>query len=481
MLALATMAATGVTTAHAQRDRTTPAQPSYMVISADNVYVRAGAGDSYYPFGKVHKGDVVKVVGEKHYWARVHTVGPAFEKFFGYVRFPRGGTTLLRLEDGGRTGRTLGKVDLLAPNLNTDYKPGDSWKRIHELPADATVSVLETFETERYTVHKVVLPVTAEGWISTSFVTPATPEQVAAWQERMRVAAGGKPAPKEEKTRTAAAATTPAGAAADPDAGARPAQPVLGREEPVFPPATDVIPADATRRPGMDPEAPAPGREIGTDAGADRGVAAPATPPAATEVEMGAPTTPAAPVVTGTPRERLQALEAAYERLRAEPITEAEVLPLRQLYVALGREADDAVVIRYAEARAEQLTIWADLQKRRAELDKLRKRVDVSAGEAEAARLAQEQSGAYVAVGRLTASVVYDGRRLPRLFRVQDTTTGRTVAYMRPDDGFDLHPMLGQTIGVIGKPVVVEDLGVTLVSPKRIDLLTATSAGASSG
>ena len=45
--------------AQTNRKRDRNAEPvTYAVVTADNVYVRAGAGDSYYPFGKVQKGYV---------------------------------------------------------------------------------------------------------------------------------------------------------------------------------------------------------------------------------------------------------------------------------------------------------------------------------------------------------------------------------------------------------------------------------------
>ena len=94
-----------------------------------------------------------------------------------------------------------------------------------------------------------------------------------------------------------------------------------------------------------------------------------AAPPPVTRTPAPARAVPAPPRRVG-----LDELEAAYERLRGEPIRTAEVLPLRDLYRALAADrADEPKTARFAAARAEQLTIWSDLQQRRGELDRLRK------------------------------------------------------------------------------------------------------------
>ena len=50
-----------------QVDAQSPAEPDavvkFHVINTDNVYVRSGASQSYYPIGKVQKGQVVEVTG----------------------------------------------------------------------------------------------------------------------------------------------------------------------------------------------------------------------------------------------------------------------------------------------------------------------------------------------------------------------------------------------------------------------------------
>ncbi|MCP3902450.1 MAG: hypothetical protein GY715_02345, partial [Planctomycetes bacterium] len=130
----------------------TSTKGSLAVVTHEDVFVRSNPADSYYPFGKLKRGDVVLVTGERYKFARVRTTGPAFKDFFGYIRYPRGSTSPLKLAPNGKTARTLGKTDVLAPNLNTNYKPSDSWKRILSLPPDAEVTILQTMETDRNVV-----------------------------------------------------------------------------------------------------------------------------------------------------------------------------------------------------------------------------------------------------------------------------------------------------------------------------------------
>ncbi|MEZ6242198.1 MAG: hypothetical protein R3B57_04070 [Phycisphaerales bacterium] len=87
----------------------------------------------------------------------------------------------------------------------------------------------------------------------------------------------------------------------------------------------------------------------------------------------------------------------------------------------------------------------------------------------------------YVVVGRLAPSAVYDGQRLPLMYRVQsvDPVLGpRTIAYVRPAPGQDLAPNLGQIVGVVGQSVDDEALRLRIVRPERVDALNASTFAA---
>ena len=89
-------------------------------VTAADVYVRSGPADSYYPFGRLERGDLVRVVGEKYNWARIRTVGPAFDDLFGYIRLPRADAGRFRLLADG-SFRTLREHD--GPVFDVVFSP----------------------------------------------------------------------------------------------------------------------------------------------------------------------------------------------------------------------------------------------------------------------------------------------------------------------------------------------------------------------
>ena len=82
----------------------------------------------------------------------------------------------------------------------------------------------------------------------------------------------------------------------------------------------------------------------------------------------------------------------------------------------------------------------------------------------------------YTMVGRLAPSAIYDGRRLPLMYRVQsvDPLTGpRTIGYLRPAPGERLDHRLGQIVGVIGETTDDDALSLRIIQPERVDALNA--------
>ncbi|MFW6032860.1 MAG: hypothetical protein ACOCTI_05760, partial [Phycisphaeraceae bacterium] len=76
-------------------------------------------------------------------------------------------------------------------------------------------------------------------------------------------------------------------------------------------------------------------------------------------------------------------------------------------------------------------------------------------------------------VGQLRASSVYDGETLPRLFRVVDPDSGRTIAYVEPGDAIDAG-MPGQVVGIVGQARRNADYAARLIDVRRAAVLGAT-------
>lgn len=433
-------------------------EASYIaVVKGTDVYVRCGAAESYYPFAKVNDGDLVKVIGEKYDWMRIVTAGPAFRSGFGYIKSTKGDTSRFRLAADGKTGVTLGKTDIVAPNLDAKSSPKDSWKSIVRLEADQTLRVIKVEDTEKDTIVTVALPDAAQGWISKAYLERAGDAQTSQWNAML-----AQKNPDEPTGKTSAHGSV---AKANSDD--------QGKPRPVRQPATP-----------KQTEKPNAAKPLDEASGANSGEMDPATGETTTTAgassQMGPDIDSKPATTTAKPSEprmpTFDDLEAAFKLLQKEPVETAEVGPLREMYLDLAsRSGGDQRIAHRAGGRAEQLQIWADIQKKRGELDAARTRAKMSAAETDAVRKALESSADYTAVGRVATSTIYDGKRLPKLLRLQDPATGRTVAYLQPDEQYELINLIGNLVGIVGDKNYDESMRLNIIAPHRIDILTAES------
>ena len=443
--------------------------PYLAVVTAEQTSVRAGADSRYYPFGSVGKNDLVQVVAQKAGWARVRAVGPAFENFFGYLKLPKTETARFRLDREGTEGLTLGSTSIFAPNLDEKGEPARSWKPIAKLPAETTLTVLETYASDLHVVYKVELPTSAEGWIDMAHLRRASLEQIAAWENAMNEI---KPAPAPQPEAIAAQTPAPEPTTTQPPelteviATAPVTTEDADRVTAAAEPRTDVMPMPITTTPTL---LDVPNQVLARDL-------PPFTPTdQATDDKKSTPTPTdesSAQIEIDISDLTLEDLEGAYARLLREPLETAEVVPLRRLYAAFAREhSGSAIVANHLGTRVEQLQIWGELQQKVVELNRLRDRAKATRQQVDAVAAALERSGDYVAVGRLDASTIYDGKRLPKLFRLRDPSTGRTVGYLRPSHKVKLPEMLGQLIGIVGEKSYDGGLRLNVLTPRRIDML----------
>lgn len=441
LFALASMALASLAMgAQAQNDNGAATETYIAIVKGNDVYVRCGAAESYYPFTKLKDGDFVKVTGSKFEWSRVVTAGPAFDEAFGYIKYGKAETGRFRLAGDKNSGVTLGKTDVIAPNLDSKNNPKESWKAIVRLDADQTLRVLDVSESEKDVILKVALPDSATGWVSTAYLEPATPEQSKQWTENL---ATWQRAKAEDAKKAAQTAST------------------KNNEKPA--------------------SAPPPAESSTTNTGTETAsLPEPAFVPVESEPATAVPTMNVPePTVTAAPPKKDEPklptwndLEAALKRLQREAIETAEVTPLRELYLDLAqRSANDARISKYALGRADQLQVWADLQQKRNEVDAARQRAKMSVEEAIAVQKALESSAEYVAVGRVAASTIYDGTNLPKLLRLQDAATGRTIAYLQPDEEYQVVNLIGNLVGIVGEKHYDGGMRLNIVEPKRIDLL----------
>lgn len=429
---------------HAQTDIKTGTEATRIaVVKGHDVYVRCGAAESYYTFAKLKDGDLVKITGERYEWSRVMPAGPAFGESYGFIKYTKGDAGKFKLAADGKSGVTLGKIDVIAPNLDAKGNAKDSWKSLVRLEADQTLRVLETTTTDKDTIHKIVLPESAQGWVSTAHLEAASPDQTKQFTAQLATYVRGQTQPETVNTTAAKTATEESTSQSTPTTSGSTTTALNTTQ------ATNTL----TDTDDTSTEATSADSETG-----------------ATVADATTTTTPPAPEPPKLPT--LEDLEAALKKLQKEPIETAEVLPLRELYLDLaGRSTREAKTLRYANGRAEQLQVWADIQKKRLEVDAMRERARMSSEETLAVQRALESSAEYVAVGRVAASTIYDGQNLPKLLRLQDASTGRTIAYLHLDEEYEAANLIGNLVGIVGERTYDGSLRLNIVEPKRIDLL----------
>ena len=431
-----------------------PASPSWAVVTGNAVNVRSGpSAQSAYAFGKLRQGDVVRIVREEFGWARVAPEGAAFGEVFAYVPADRRVT----LSADGNVATVSARTELRAPNLESGGSPDKSWKQIGSVEQGATLAVLGSVKGERETVYKVRVPGSAEAWVNMTFLRPAS---------------------------EAEAATAVASANAMPTANATPAAPA-----PAVPAPAAIDTGLAETVPGTPAQVAAPVNAPATGASAPAATSpdianTPAIPPlmgqpapAAETVELGA-TRPAEPKAPAAPRfvsqrATLDELERQFSRVRAQPEASAEFAALKDKYVEFIDATEPTSSVRArASARAQQLKLLMETQETMQALESRKAQSDSNRREIAKLVLDIQRRADFTAIGILNASAVYDGNRLPELYRLCDPMTGATIAYVEPNPDIAMGPMLGTLVGVKGGSQVDPALRVTVISPLSIDLLT---------
>ena len=80
----------------------------------------------------------------------------------------------------------------------------------------------------------------------------------------------------------------------------------------------------------------------------------------------------------------------------------------------------------------------------------------------------------YDRVGQLLASALYDGKNLPRLYRlVNPANPNVTLIYVRPNANVNAATHLGQMVGIVGVPQVDDALNLKLIAPQEVGLYKA--------
>ena len=396
-----------------------PAEGWFAVVKGDNTNVRTAASvEGGYPFFKVNEGDLVHVLYERFGWSRIRTDTPIFGKAFGYV-------VADSIDADGTVGTLTRRAMFSAPNLMQANRPAVSWEGLDPaLPAGTKLTLIERIPASTAgdpAKWKVGMPATQEAWVNSAWLRKATQEEIAK--------AMPKPEPEPEVVVAEGDATS----------------------------------EGTTETPATDGGARAEAKDAAEDTGASE---------TTTVAETSGNESDDAVTAEEARTARLAALDKAFRTMLKERIESAELEMLQQQFLQFSKDPGLSDVERATVlSRAEVLAIKVEVQDNLARLSQMRERSRIDADNIDATRVAMDARAPYDMMGMLNASVVFSGEgTMPLLFRLQDRSGGQTIAYIRPDDRFDIAAMTGLYVGILGSMSYDETLQLNVISPRRIDL-----------
>lgn len=420
--------------------QTAPVEPYYAVTTRAEVPLKSGDMDGYYPVASLAAGQVLWVDAEGAGWARV-AYPPGLSV---YVRADE-----VREEPGGRTV-VLTKVSALK-SRNASAGFAQSWQRAiprNDEPAIGTpLTVIEPIAgadgaTMGYAVEP---PAAVRGYVKADALRAATDAEVAAYLAT--VPETTPPAADEPGDDLGAEADQPGD---DPQPQGDEATP-----EPVVPAGDDQAQPAGDDQPEVDqPEDDGP-----------------------TVIDQ-APATPESRLV-GT----LKHLADLFTQVQKQDSNTAELDELAaEFRRAISAQGDDTIGQRIRAALTQRLRlVEMRIAARDAGRELRAKREAIDATYASVAGRVRdlEASRGYQFVGRLVRSSVYDGRRLPLMYRIVSVneTVPRTIGYIVPDETMDVTGKLGEIVGVLGTSQLDPALNLRIVTPTRVDVLAPEGLG----
>lgn len=482
-IGLALLLPTGL--AAAQDDNGAEFGPFTAVVTGDDVYVRAGGSKKYYWITQLNTGDLVRVLDEKYGWYLID----APERTFSWIS-----KQYVDADPDGKTGTVTGNNVLVRAPSPAGPGRTKSYKSQTSLDTGAKVTIVG----EAPGWYKIEPPEGATAYIHGDYVRKASAAEIRAAREGE---AGETPDEPAGNTEAEAQAQGPGEDEADGGESDGLQADGTGAAEA----ATDVDGDVDTDGEGAIGEEPATaGAEPGDGTGADAADTTPETPEPVTAGEQTGDAPPdggASEVVEADDDEAIESGEAAET---GEPtddrVIDAALAAIEQRFAETSRRPliDQPVPALLAEYRRlsereglnEQqralVTMRVELLETRRNLQETLLELKRAETELEAERAAEaegdggtEASGEptkaedYTAVGRLLASSLYTGERLPKLYRLVDPLSDMTIGYVEPTGEVDLRRMLGRVVGIVGSSEYHPGLKLRLIKVERIDSLAA--------
>ncbi len=394
-----------------------PATPYLAVVTQDDAALRGAAGPRYYVVGRLQAGTRVVVEETIFGWAQIDA--------------PQGTLSYIHKRDVDRRGDgSTGVVNDNERSVNAaaaeseDADPGDSYIEHARLNRGDAVTILE----ERGDFYLIASPQDAYVFISLQDLRPATPQEQAEFNGE-----GDTP---------------------DPEVPETPEQP-----EPVEPEQPVEVETPDRQEPEIDtPVEP----DVETPAVIETNQQPEIVEPEPVDPNPGL-------FEPGGDSEVLQVVEAEMAPLFLLPVVDQPLGQMRQAYDSVAN--DPSLTEADRELVAARMTVIernTDLVQTLTALDPVEPvQPDAVTTEPEQPVDVQplvpitpaevviiepgELPGSYDAVGRLLASSLYNGQTLPRLFRLVDPGTLRTLAYVDPSAVPNAADLLGEVVGLTGE------------------------------
>ncbi len=441
----------GINPAPAQA-QTEEFKPFWVVLERDTE-LRCGDSPSWYTVANLKRGQLLKVNGESFDWYR--------------VEYPKGTRVWIVareaqiIENGTRIETTRAAqpraISASSPTTESSYRrvsldtiiqPGTKFRYIGPINNNAG-------QADGYIIPA---PEGSSGFVIAAATRRATETEVREFLAK-RDGEAEQPAGNQAEQNKPAPEVPANDPATDPGTETETAQPQQPQNQ--TPPANDPPAQPQGTDASTDPAGESTGElEMGSDESA---------------IENAEDTQNLSPLEVVV--QRSTQLDEAYAAVASQEVADAEIQPLIEEYrqlIVLATETDLAAdVRRYAQARIDLLTIRLELQQAMQELAAIRSATDEAAQDFDA--LDENLAGRrdYIVVGRLVPSAIYNGKRLPLMYRLQsvDGGSGRTLAYVTPNEDIAIDSMLNSIVGVAGRVRPRENSGVRIIEPTIIDVL----------
>lgn len=405
--------------------------PYYAVVTQNGTNLRAGGSERFYSVLALTQGQVVVVDGEGEGWNR--------------VVYPPSMSAFIRAEDAALEGTTvtLTKESRLRAASAIQGWSG-SWQPLLEtaMPAGGTLTLVEPVKEGEVVVgFKVQAPADARGFVAASRLRRATQAEVDGAKAK------GQALPELPNVTISTGPATSGGS--------------------------------GLAIKGVDPFA----NQQGTPTGSSQtGTVVDISATGEQNAASSAGNNTVQPFAGGNTNTTVAAtnligedLEPIFRKVWAEPVMSSEIDELISQYQAAIDRIGDTNPRRKAglEQRLNALNIRREFRE-----TVRRQEAELAALNSQKTELQQAldtwaASRVYTIVGVLQPSTVYDGDRLPQMYRVVSVggTSPRTLGYVRKSSELDLDRYIGSVVGVIGEAQLDRSLMLNLITPVRVDPL----------